>query len=532
MKICQLLAAFLFAVSLNAQAPAITSVQNPASNILPGLPNYGIAQGQIFVLYGTNMGPATIVQPTSLPLPVLLGGTSVKITGIGSGTVYNAPLIYALNTQVAAVMPSGVPLGLGATIQVTYNGTVGNVFSTRVVDSNFGISTVDQSGGGTAVITDANYTVITAANSAQPGVTYTMWGTGLGAANSDNNIATNGDLGTNIQVFVGGVAATVTYRGRSGGPGLDQINFTIPPGVTGCNVSLMIQTNTAAVRVSNAPTLSIAQGGGACSDANAVPQAAELSALASKGSTALGYVSLDPTKSQALAFFLQFNAAQWAAVTPKFQVNSLGSCTTSVGAGNQSDGPPASTGLDAGSTMTLTPPGGGAALSLPFVQTGVYQAKLSATSTGVYTVSNGAGGVGVGKFSVSFNGPPSFTWTNSNATTVTKSAGFQVTWAGGDSNSVVNIQGSAPSTPVTVNGNILQTNTSVSFLCQVPANTGSFTIPAQVLLAMPTTPVAGTPNGTITVALSTNPQVITIPGVDAGIAQTVTAPVTGAVIFQ
>src|ERR1700722_3170576 len=127
MKIFRVLPAFLFALSLSAQIPTITSVQNPASNILPGLPNYGMAQGQIFVLYGTNLGPATIVQPTSLPLPVLLGGTSVTITGVGSPTVYKAPLIYALNTQVAAVMPSGVPLGLGATIQVTYNGVAGNV---------------------------------------------------------------------------------------------------------------------------------------------------------------------------------------------------------------------------------------------------------------------------------------------------------------------------------------------------------------------------------------------------------------------
>jgi len=527
-----LLPAFLFAVSLYAQAPAITSIQNPASNILPGLPNYGMAQGQIFVLYGANMGPTTIVQPTSLPLPVSLGGTSVKITGLGSTTVYNAPLIYALNTQVAAVMPSGVPPGLGATIQVTYNGVAGNVFTTRVVDSNFGISTVDQSGGGTAVITDANYKVVTAANSAQPGVTYTMWGTGLGAANSDNNIATNGDLGTSIQVFVGGLPATVTYRGRSGGPGLDQINFTIPSGVSGCNVSLIVETNTTPVRVSNAPTLSIAQGGGACSDANAIPQAAELSALASKGSTGVAYISLDPNKNQALAFFLQFNSSQWAAVTPKFSTNSPGSCTTTVGSnGGGGDGPPASTGLDAGLTMTVTAPGG-SVLPLPLVQTGIYMASLSSTSSGNYTLSNGTGGVNVGKFSVSFNGPPAFTWTNSNVTTITRSAGFKVVWAGGDANSYVNIQGSAPSTPVTVNGNVIQTNTNVSFLCQVPANTGSFSIPASILLAMPTAPVANTPNGTLAVALSTNPQVITVPGVDAGIAETNTAPVSTNVIFQ
>ena len=244
MKLRLLFPAFLFAASLYAQTPTITSIQNPASNILTGLPNFGIAQGSIFVLYGANLGPTTLAQPTALPWPNLLAGTSIKVTGLGSSTVYNAPLIYTLNSRVAAVMPSAVPLGLGATVQVTYNGVAGNVFTTRVTDSNFGISTVDTTGTGTAVLTDGNYNVITKTNSAIPGATYAMWGTGLGAANSDNNIATNGDLGTPIQVFVGGVQANVIYRGRSAAPGLDQINFTIPQGVTGCYVSLVVQTNT------------------------------------------------------------------------------------------------------------------------------------------------------------------------------------------------------------------------------------------------------------------------------------------------
>jgi len=61
---------------LMAQNPAPVSVQNPASNILPGLPNFGIAQGSIFVVYGTNLGPSTISVAPSLPLPAALSGTS------------------------------------------------------------------------------------------------------------------------------------------------------------------------------------------------------------------------------------------------------------------------------------------------------------------------------------------------------------------------------------------------------------------------------------------------------------------------
>jgi hypothetical protein len=58
------LSSFLFLVSaliprLSAQ-PAISSVTNAASNILPGLPNAGIAQGAIFVVYGSGLGPPNI----------------------------------------------------------------------------------------------------------------------------------------------------------------------------------------------------------------------------------------------------------------------------------------------------------------------------------------------------------------------------------------------------------------------------------------------------------------------------------------
>ncbi len=157
----KLLLSVLIAPTLFAAAPAINSVQNPASNILSGLPNYGIAEGSLFILYGTDLGPTSLVQ-AGIPLPTILpatNGVQVKITQ--KGIVYNAPILYVLNTQVAAVMPSNVPAGSTATIQVIYNGVAGNSFPTSVVVSNFGISTANQSGGGRAVVTDASYNVMT-----------------------------------------------------------------------------------------------------------------------------------------------------------------------------------------------------------------------------------------------------------------------------------------------------------------------------------------------------------------------------------
>ena len=423
---------FLCAASLYAAAPVITSIQNPASNILPGLPNFGIAQGQIFVLYGTDLGPTTLAQATSLPLNTALGVTTIKLTPPGGGGPVNAPILYALNTQIAAVMPSSFPVTVNnvfATVQVTNNGVQGNNFSVRVVDSNFGISTVDQSGGGPAVITDANYKLITQTNSAVPGTTYTMWGTGLGPTDSDNNIPSKGTF-PKVHVFVGGVEANVPYAGISGGVGLNQINFTIPAGLSGCYVSLFVQSDTTPARVSNGPTIPIAQGGGICNDAQSFPLATVTATLASKGSFSVGVVSLDADKKQALGYFLKFSPAQFATLGNLFGTVSLGSCATTmqIGAGGSSgnDGPPPSTGLDGGTALTLTP-STGPVVSMPGLLPGVYFGNLTAgLPTGGYKIANGTGGKDIGAFSLSFNGPPAFAWTNSTVSAVHRNQDLKI----------------------------------------------------------------------------------------------------------
>ena len=94
-----------------------------------------------------------------------------------------------------------------------------------------------------------------------------MWGTGLGAAlSADNQAPQAGDLPTAVDIYVGGVrAANKLYSGRS--PccaGVDQIVFQIPDNAPqGCYVP--VQAVTGGVP-SNAATIAIAAGGGACSD--------------------------------------------------------------------------------------------------------------------------------------------------------------------------------------------------------------------------------------------------------------------------
>src|SRR5262245_2235942 len=100
-----------FAVTLNAQTPAIRlhGVVNAASYAATGLPNGSIAQGSLFTIFGTNLGPAQTATASSFPLGTTLGSVSITVTK-GSTTVSALPL-YVRPDQINALMPSNAPLG-------------------------------------------------------------------------------------------------------------------------------------------------------------------------------------------------------------------------------------------------------------------------------------------------------------------------------------------------------------------------------------------------------------------------------------
>jgi uncharacterized protein (TIGR03437 family) len=512
----------LSAASLMALVPGITSVQNPASNALPGLPTYGIAQGSIFIIYGSQLGPSSIVVAPSLPYQTTLAGTSVTITAGGYTT--SAPVIYTLGTQVAAVMPSATVVG-PATVTVAYNGFKGTPFNATVVANQFGLSTVNETGSGMAVVTDANYRVTSYANSTVPGNTYTIWGTGLGAAtggNTDTGLNVFASVGPQPTVWIGGVSANVTYYGRSpgAGPGLDQINFTIPQGVSGCYVSLVIQFAGSPVTVSNGTTIPIAANGGLCSDANGVPASTWQPLLSLSGGANIAIMGLSElstttysngkanpttTGTGVTATFMNYTQAQLQAQysTIGAPAASSGSCVVAVTLVQSAAPTQNSTGLDAGLSVSFNS-FTGTALQLAKIATGSY---LTTGSTffpaGNYNFTDGAGGTGVGPIgSIAFSVPAFATWTNQTAisgSTITRANGLTVTWSGAPANSYVDIQGAAG---FGANG----TNT-ITLNCAAPGSAGTFTIPAWALLAMPVG------NGTMQFTTQIQQQV-TVPGMN------------------
>src|SRR5579871_5684231 len=249
----------VFAGSALAQTPVIDQVSNIYSWTLPGLPNYGTARGSIFAVFGTNLSSASAPLQSG-PLQTTLDGVTLNVTVNGVAT---QPLLYYLSpTQINAVLPSSTPVGTG-TLTVTNNGLVSAPFTITVLESDFGLLTTNYGSGPVSGFDASNngaYLGFTAA--ANPGDVLELWGTGLGPVASD---ASGGPVSDPVTVYIGGVQATVQYSGRSSYTGLDQINVVVPPNVSGCYVSVAVQTGN---YVSNFGTIPVAATGRTCSDAS------------------------------------------------------------------------------------------------------------------------------------------------------------------------------------------------------------------------------------------------------------------------
>src|ERR1051325_2420962 len=143
---------FLLSPLAASAAPFVFNggVVSPASFVPSGLPQYGIAQGSIFSVFGSGLGPANIAYALSFPLQTSLAGTSIQITA--GGQVYNALMIFTVDGQIAAILPSAVPVVGNATLTGTFNGQVSNAVTFRVVQSAFGVFTINQQGTGPAVV--------------------------------------------------------------------------------------------------------------------------------------------------------------------------------------------------------------------------------------------------------------------------------------------------------------------------------------------------------------------------------------------
>jgi uncharacterized protein (TIGR03437 family) len=500
-----------------AAAPAVSGVYNAGSWLPPSLPNSGIAQGAIFTVTGTGLGPSTLQQAFSYPLPSTqgLGGTTVQAT-VG-GLTEACIMIYTSAAQVAAILPSATPVGTG-TLTLTYQGESSSI-AIQVLAADFGTLTLNEGGTGPAVVTDTSYTPITMINAAHPGDTLILWGTGLGAVTgSETEPPMQVNLNTGVQVLVGNQTATVSYGGRGSSPGLDQINFVVPAGVTGCKASIIVTVKGV---TGNVTTTSIAPAGQTtCGDTFDALTAANLQKAITTGTLNIAGVALSR---------LVGGDDELAAAFTSFPVNSLirsyggtfgpsiGNCLAYEleGSSFALKDPIVPTFLGAGSQLAINGPSG--SRTIDATSTGSYSATLATASPyfiepGSFTATNGGGASNIDAFNWNLTLPPSIVPTI--PASINRAQDLTVTWTGGSAFSVVGIY--------LFNG-VKATSTLKSYVdivCSADASTGTFTIPSAILsllpangFATPTTPgvliqLGGIAQGNFTVAGS--------PGLDEG----------------
>jgi uncharacterized protein (TIGR03437 family) len=500
------------AIPCLSAAPVITSVVNAASYKDSRLPGAVITPGSIFIVRGSGLGPANIAIAPAAFQSTNLSGTSVRIT-VNSQTV-NALMYYTSGTQVAALMPSSTSTG-GAgtgnpnaqvTITVTYNGEDSAPTPFQGVSfGSPGLFTVDSSGGGPALVTYADYSLVspakaancggpnTACGSANPGDTLILWATGLGPVPAGDG---PGSLGQSVSlpltVWLGGVQAPVVYLGRSGCCiGLDQIVFTVPNNVpAGCAVPLVVQVVTT---ISNSTVMPVANGSRTCTPADPTVAAANLDQLGASGSFTFGLINLNRLLNDAgnnITEWMEFRFWKASGIPPGLQLFLAsyldqpppGTCTV-MGTRSSADllfDRLQLTPLDAGTRFSIVGPRGSDTITTSGGRTTsvVLDGKGGVAAPGDYTLTGGPG-TDVGAFTARLTIPPAPTFTSpasSNGLVVTRRLGMTVAWN----------PGAAGPVPLALSARTDRGDNTTA-ICNVLASSGSFTIPPYALLALPAT---------------------------------------------
>ena len=499
------------AYAANPFQPVISpnGVVNAASYLTAAFSNYGLARGSLFLVFGTALGPQTLVAAT-YPLPTSdgLAGTRVLIS-VGGFTAA-CPMVYTSLTQVAALVPSNAPEGDG-TLVVAYQNLASTSVAVHVVHSAFGIFTLNQAGSGPAVlqnfVSQTSTPVNTLLSSAHPRQTAILWGTGLGPANGDETAGpVPGALPFLDNLWVGGQAATVRYAGRSGCcAGVDQIVFDVPAGVSGCYVPVAAQTGGV---LSNIGTISVSAAANECDDPLSF-RATDLTLLERNGMLRVGQATLSGNLAfggsagqlSMAASFLSFDAPTLTAALGPLNP-SLGSCYLGASQVNADlSGLPHGSGLDAGGSITANGPAG--FLTAANTSAGNYAMPGSPgkVSSGSYQFA-GLGGARVGAFQSNLNVVGGLQWTNAStfATgTVSTAQPLTVTWTGGDPNGYVALQ--------ITSANSLY---NATIQCNAATTAGSFTVPAYLMATVFQS------TGSIALASVTARAPISASGLDAG----------------
>ncbi|HXM45461.1 MAG TPA: hypothetical protein VN924_29760, partial [Bryobacteraceae bacterium] len=221
------------------QAQSAMAVPQPVVSAVTSAASYdasGVSPGEIVTIFGQSMGPATLTPlqvDSNGTLNNSIGGVQVFFNG------YAAPMVYALATQLSAVVPYEIAGQPSVNMVVVYRGNASPPFPVAVAAAKAAIFTGDTSGHGQGAILNQDYSLNTAANPAPRGQYVFIYGTGEGVTTPpgmDGRISGTPlpKVSLSCSATIGGQTASVGYCGEAPGAtaGLVQVNALVPESVT------------------------------------------------------------------------------------------------------------------------------------------------------------------------------------------------------------------------------------------------------------------------------------------------------------
>jgi uncharacterized protein (TIGR03437 family) len=219
--------------------PTINAVLNSAS-LLAG----PVAPGEIFTIFGLNIGPAT---PIGLKLTAngmvatTLGTTSVTFNNVA------APLIYVSANQINAIVPYEVAGSTTANVVVSNAGATSAAFQVNIANASPAIFTFGQNGTGQGAILNQDNSINGPANPAARGSVIAIYGTGEGVVTPavPTGSVTSPPFPKPIlpvTVTIGGVPAVTNYAGEAPSlvAGVLQVNAVVPANIAAGNQTVIV----------------------------------------------------------------------------------------------------------------------------------------------------------------------------------------------------------------------------------------------------------------------------------------------------
>ena len=231
--------------------PVVSAIGNAAS-----YSTGSISPGENIVIFGTGVGPATLVSGTVTNgvWGSTAGNTRVLFDGVA------APVIYASAAQTSVMVPYGVAGRASTSIVVEYSGVPSTAVNYNVVAAAPGIYTLNQSGTGPGAVLNQDGITVNSPNAPAPrGSVIAVYMTGEGQttpSGSDGAIipavlsALKHPL-LPVTATVNGISANVLYYGSAPGliSGVMQVNLEIPATApTGGAVPVQITVGTASTQ--------------------------------------------------------------------------------------------------------------------------------------------------------------------------------------------------------------------------------------------------------------------------------------------